>query len=158
MPFGVAFVGQDLFSNCNSLKELVLASNLNCSVSICRSSDSLERIVVAEGVTSLTGSALAAYSATSLPKLESLSLPASLEDFQATALLNQAALTTIDCAQGGKFSFENGLMINMLSHEIVFSLMSLSGCVDVPQDIVSIGNDAFFERANIEGREKTGYR
>lgn len=150
VPFGVAFVGQDLFSNCNSLKELVLASNLNCSVSICRSSDSLERIVVAEGVTSLTGSALAAYSATSLPKLESLSLPASLEDFQATALLNQAALTTIDCAQGGKFSFENGLMINILSHEIVFSLMSLSGCVDVPQDIVSIGDSAFFGRANIE--------
>ena len=147
IPGGVTEIGSQLFDYCESLKELVVGSNV--SSSICDDCPVLESITVAEGVTAITKNAFRASSSTGHPALTTINLPASLQEFEASALKNNMALTTINCAEGGNFAFADNLLTKPADHVLVYALPLISGAFSVPEGTTEIGGSAFINCADI---------
>ena len=147
IPGGVTEIGNQLFDFCESLKELVVGSNV--SDSICNSCPALETITVTEGVTAITNNAFRTSEAEDHKALTTLNLPASLQQLEASALKNNMALTTINCAEGGNFAFADNLLTKPADHALVYALPLISGAFSVPEGTTEIGSSAFINCANI---------
>ena len=144
IPTGVAAVGSQAFSFCPNLKEIVVGS-IN-DMSIVDHSPNLEAFTVSEGVKAITGRSLVA---TSCDKLTTINLPASLETLEASALAGNKSLTTINCAEGGSFTFANSVLANASTNTVMYALPSLSGNVTIPEGTKAIGSEVFKDNASI---------
>ena len=141
IPSGVTTIGGQLFDYCESLKELVVGSNVESS--ICNECSALETITVTEGATAITGDAFAALKKKSHSALTTLNLPTSLQTLEASALKNNTALKNINCAEGGSFAYADGLLTKPADHVLVYASPSVKGAFAVPEETTEIAACAF---------------
>ena len=133
IPAGVTSMGGQMFSSCDNLKEMVIGSNMSGDPG----AESVETITFTEGVTSVTNFWLP-------ESLLTINVPASIETFVPSAgSWGEYKLAAINCAEGCKYSFEQGMLSDTTAHTVTFALPTLTGEVSIPDGTVAISDGAF---------------
>ena len=162
LPEGITKVGQMAFRETSSLESIVVPASVAsygsspfiksgiksvtvggsagklATMMMFRDCKSLETAVIREGVTDLPMNLF--WGCTSLREI---SLPSTLKTIHRLAFRDCDSLATINCAEGGIFSFDNGMLLKNGNEISYVCKPGVSGQLDIPEGIEEIADNAF---------------
>lgn len=136
LPSRLTAIGSEMFVGCSSLVEIVVPESVtDIYVSAFSYCSSLERINLPEGLTNIDYRAFFGCEA-----LKTLELPSSLTTLDTTAFMSCPLLTLTVNDGNQHFKEIDGIIYNKSLTRIVYVSKMISGSIEVPEGIVSIGS------------------
>ena len=166
LPEGLAKIGSYAFRGTSSLESIVVPASVasygsspfmksgiksataggKLAMMMFKDCANLEAAVIREGVTDLPMNLFWGCAS-----LREVSLPSTLKTINRLAFRDCDSLATINCAEGGIFSFENGMLLKNGNEISYICKPGVSGRLDIPEGVEAIADNAFKDITAITG-------
>jgi hypothetical protein len=152
IPGSITDIGQLAFENCNGLKNVTIQANsegreLYLANALFRGCDNLLNVTFAEGVNLVSFRNFVA----GCPKIQSISIPASVRYIYGGVFDDMSALTAINVEAGNTvYSSKDGVLFNRDQTVLIRVPEGFSGVYTIPNGVVAIGNKQLFPEGEAE--------